>query len=79
MYRLVFIKETQGILCEVGTEFLNTFRLVMVFKSHAIAKVVSRKPLTAEARVRFRTNPCESCDEQSGTGTRFYSSTKGCW
>lgn len=33
MDRLVIIKEAQAVLCEVQTEFLNKFRLVMVFKS----------------------------------------------
>lgn len=75
MDRLVIIKETQAVLCEVQTEFLNKFRLVMVFKSRAMGKVASRRPLTAEAQVRSRTNPCESCDGQNGTGTRFSSST----
>jgi hypothetical protein len=36
----------------------------------AMAQVVSRRPLTAEARVRARVNPCGICG-QSGTGTGF--------
>jgi hypothetical protein len=36
-----------------------------------MAKVVSRRPLTAEARVRARVNPCGICGGQSGTGTGF--------
>jgi hypothetical protein len=35
----------------------------------AMAQVVSRRPLTAEARVRARVNPCGICGGQSGTGT----------
>jgi hypothetical protein len=34
-----------------------------------MAQVVSRRPLTAEARVRARVNPCGICGGQSGTGT----------
>jgi hypothetical protein len=36
-----------------------------------MAQVVSRRPLTAEARVRARVNPCEICGGQSGIGTGF--------
>jgi hypothetical protein len=36
-----------------------------------MAKVVSRRPLTAEARVRARDNPRGICCGQSGTGTGF--------
>jgi hypothetical protein len=35
----------------------------------AMAQAVSRRPLTAEARVRSRFNPCGICGGQSGTGT----------
>jgi hypothetical protein len=34
-----------------------------------MAQVVSRRPLTAEARVRSRVNPCGICGVQSGTRT----------
>jgi hypothetical protein len=36
-----------------------------------MAQVVSRRSLTAEARVRTRVNSCEICGGQSGTGTGF--------
>jgi hypothetical protein len=36
-----------------------------------MAQVVSRRPLTAEARFRVRVNPCGICSGQSGTGTGF--------
>jgi hypothetical protein len=36
-----------------------------------MAQVVSRRPLTAEARVRARVNPCGICGGKGGTGTGF--------
>jgi hypothetical protein len=40
-------------------------------RGRAMAQVVSRRPLTAEARVRAPVNPCGICGEQSGTGAGF--------
>jgi hypothetical protein len=37
----------------------------------AMAQAVSRRPLTAETRVRSRVSSCEICGGQSGTGTGF--------
>jgi hypothetical protein len=34
--------------------------------------MVSRHPLTAEARVRSQASPCEICGRKSGTGTRVF-------
>jgi hypothetical protein len=36
-----------------------------------MAQVVSRRPLTAEARVRARVNPYGICGGQNNTGTGF--------
>jgi hypothetical protein len=36
-----------------------------------MAQAVSRRPLTAEARIRARNSLCGICDGQSGTGTGF--------
>jgi hypothetical protein len=36
-----------------------------------MAQVVSRRPLTAEARVRSRISPCGICGGQIGSGTGF--------
>jgi hypothetical protein len=36
-----------------------------------MSQVVSRRPLTSEARVRAPVNPFGICDGQSGTGTDF--------
>jgi hypothetical protein len=40
-----------------------------------MAQAVSRRPPTAEARVRSRFSPCGICGVQSGTGTDFSPST----
>jgi hypothetical protein len=40
-----------------------------------MARAVSRRPLTAEARVRSRVSPCGICSGQSGTGAGFVPST----
>jgi hypothetical protein len=40
-----------------------------------MAQAVSRRPLTAEARVRSRVGSCGTCGAQSGTGTGFSPST----
>jgi hypothetical protein len=37
----------------------------------AVARAVSHRPLTAEARVRIRVSSCGICGGQNGTGTGF--------
>ena len=49
--------------------------LVRLGHGRAMAQAVSRRPPTAEARVRSRSSPCGICGEQSGTGTGFSPST----
>jgi hypothetical protein len=61
-------------LCAYITKHLYRCIYIEVTSSvsgHAMAQVVSRRPLTAEARVRARVNPCGICGGQSGTGTGF--------
>jgi hypothetical protein len=41
----------------------------------AMTQAVSRRPLTAEARFRYRVSPCGICGGQSGTGIGFSPST----
>jgi hypothetical protein len=56
-----------GIDVEVGrTQICISFCSYVL--SRAMAQAVSRWPLTAEARVRARVNPCGICGGQSGTG-----------
>ena len=43
-------------------------RCFQVQKGRAMAQAVSRRPPTAEARVRSQVNPCGICGGQSGTG-----------
>jgi hypothetical protein len=42
-----------------------------------MAQAVSRRPPTAEARVRSRVSACGICGGQSGTGTGFSPSSSG--
>jgi hypothetical protein len=43
----------------------------------AMAQAVSRRPLTAEDRVRARVNPCGICGGQSDTGTGIFPKSFG--
>jgi hypothetical protein len=49
----------------------NVFVQDLKITGRAMAQAVSRRPLTAETRVRSQVNPCEICGGQSGTGTGF--------
>jgi hypothetical protein len=62
-----------GSLLPTGLTDLCNFMAVcnILNKGRAMAQVVSRWPLTAEARVRPRVNPCRICGRQSGTGTGY--------
>jgi hypothetical protein len=42
-----------------------------------MAQIISRRPLTAEAPIRARFNPCVICGRQSGTGAGFSPSSSG--
>jgi hypothetical protein len=44
---------------------------VNALTGRAMAQAVSRRPPTAEARVRSLVSPCGICGGQSGTGTGF--------
>jgi hypothetical protein len=56
---------------ELRRRHLQALRYQGANNGRAIAKAVSRQPLTAEARVRARVSPCGICGGQSGTGTGF--------
>jgi hypothetical protein len=46
-------------------------------KGYAMAEAISRRPLTAEARIRSRVSPCVICGGQIGTGTGSSPRTSG--
>jgi len=46
---------------------------IQVIYDHSMTQAVSRRPLTAEARVLSQVSPCEIGEEQSVTGGRFFS------
>jgi len=56
-------------------ERLLKYNMTMSDQGRAMARVVSRLPLTAEARDRARVNPCRIFGGQSGTGTGFFPSS----
>jgi hypothetical protein len=56
----------------VGSLFNYVFSVTVLYNlGRAMAQVVSRRPLTADARVRARVNPCGIFGGQCGTGTGF--------
>ena len=54
---------------------INIFSTNKSFAGRAMAQAVSRRSLTAKARVRSRVSPCGFCGGQSATGTGFSPST----
>jgi hypothetical protein len=54
---------------------INTLRYYKSLWGRAMARTVSRRPFTAEDRVRSHVSPCGICGGQSGTGTGFSPST----
>jgi hypothetical protein len=54
-----------------GLKFHKHARNTKLYLGRAMAQAVSRRPLTAEARVRSRASPCGICGGQSGTGQVF--------
>jgi hypothetical protein len=70
----IFTKiRNKSTLCGKSAELLNV--RVNGRYGRAMAQAVSRRPPTAEARVRSRISPCGLCGGQSGTGTGFSPST----
>jgi hypothetical protein len=57
------------------TYLLNKQLLAYIRLGRAMAQAASRRPPTAEARVRSRVSPCGICGGQGGTGTGFSLST----
>jgi hypothetical protein len=56
----------------------NTFNVrtnLLLKTGHAMAQMVSRRPVTAETRVRAQVSPCRICGGQSHIGTGFPSSS----
>jgi hypothetical protein len=64
--RLRFIFSV-GLLCSQDLLILE----LSFYNGRAMAQVVSRRHVTAEARVCARVNPCGICSGQSGSGTGF--------
>jgi hypothetical protein len=58
-----------------GAAFLTSLPTISLCdNSYSMAQAVSRRPLTAEVRVRSQNNPCRICGGQSDGGTGFCSS-----
>jgi hypothetical protein len=70
--RVILSTRKSYICLTSGMKVHNSLRIM---KGSAMAQAVSRRPLTAESRVRTQINPCEICGGQSVTGTDFFSSS----
>jgi hypothetical protein len=57
-----------NILCLIGRRGLLSLSCTV---GRTMAQAVSYRPLTTEARVRYRVSPCGICGAQSGTGIGF--------
>jgi len=66
---LVFITETECVYCAVRTKSWNIIHTTLQ------AQAVSRRPVTAEARVRSQASPGGICGGHSVNGTDFSPST----
>jgi hypothetical protein len=68
---LTFVIETQGVLLNAGTEFLNAIYMNMVFPKRAMAKPFSCCLVTAWARVQSSVSLCEICGRKVALGQIF--------
>jgi hypothetical protein len=57
---------------KVSSTHLNSYSSLLT-TNRAMAQIVSRRPVAAEARVRARVFPCGICGGQSGSGIGFFS------
>jgi hypothetical protein len=57
--------------CSLLSHFFSRTLSLFASKGRAMAQAVLPRPLTAEARFRSQTSPCEICGGQSGAGTGF--------
>ena len=65
-----FIAETSCVYCAVRTESLTIIQVNFRLFSPT-AQAISRRPVTAEARLWFRVRPREICGGQNDNGTGF--------
>ena len=68
VFSIVFLVDTGSVYRVVGTALLYTIET-------NVSPQVSRRPVTAGARVRSHVRPCEICGAQSDTGTGLSPST----
>jgi hypothetical protein len=68
---LTLLQPAAAVRCTESHQQLCYICSYTITAGHAMAQAVSRRPPTAEARVRCRVSPCGICGGQSGTGTGF--------